>query len=344
MPRSLPRSLPLRLLVGLAVLLVLACPGARAAGASPDAVAADPAVRAFRAWAAAWKVPAAALSVRRAGAVVAEASVGFRTARTPVLVGSLSKAVTGVCVAKLVDGGRLSYAARLGGLLPAFFARHPGLPAGARTITVGELLTHASGIAFDPTQVPGEAIDPTRKADAAILAAALSQPLKAKRFAYNNANYAALAMVVEAVTGEDYGRHCARTVLAAAGVRAGLSEDWRAFGAFGGWRMSPRDFARFLDHFVPGSGLIHSGPRDWPRITVPGGGAYSIGILLRPVGDGFEIWHAGAVAAELPGASVDVGAFFHVGADGTAWVAGYQPSPSDAAVADLVRRMAAVLP
>ncbi len=337
----MPTTRPLHRVV---LLLVAALAGPCPATAAD--VPKDPIAAAFVAWTARWKIPAATAVVTRDGTRGATVSVGFRRPAMPALVGSLSKAVTGLCVERLVEAGRLSYDGTLATLIPGFFARHPAKDARMTAITVAELALHTSAIALDPTQgATDAAIDPTRSADETILAAALKAPLKGtpgRRFAYNNANYAALALVIEAVTGEDYGRACGRLVLKPVGVSGGLSEDWRIMSAFGGWRMSPAAYSRLLAYFEPGSGLLKRGPEAWPAVDLGGGLAYSLGIIREKRADGrVDIWHDGAIEAALPGTSVSVGAFFAVYGGKAAVVAGFQPLPSEAAQLDLRTRLAA---
>ncbi len=161
-----------------ATLALAACLGTTAGAADGPP---DPIATAFRDWVARWKIPAAAAVVTRDGRRAATVAVGFRSAATPTLVGSLSKAITGLCVERLVEDGRLAYDGRIGALIPGFFARHPARDLRMAAITVAELALHTSGIALDPTQGgTDEPIDPTRPADEAILAAALAEPLKTR--------------------------------------------------------------------------------------------------------------------------------------------------------------------
>src|SRR5262249_1920079 len=71
----------------------------------------------------------------------------------PAHIGSLSKAITAVCVARLIDAGRLSFTAPLGTAIPNAFRRY-GEPADPRfkAITIEQLLMHRAGLA---TSVPG---------------------------------------------------------------------------------------------------------------------------------------------------------------------------------------------
>ena len=67
--------------------------------------------------------------------------------RAPTLIGSMSKPITAVCVAKLIDDGKLAFTTPLREALAGFFRRH-GPPADRRleSVTIEQLLTHRSGI------------------------------------------------------------------------------------------------------------------------------------------------------------------------------------------------------
>jgi CubicO group peptidase (beta-lactamase class C family) len=67
-------------------------------------------------------------------------------------VASLSKAITGVCIVKLVEAHKLQFDADLGTVLAGRFKRHPAKDQRAQTITIAQLLTHTSGITNDPSQ------------------------------------------------------------------------------------------------------------------------------------------------------------------------------------------------
>ena len=151
---------------------------------------------AFEQWVARHNVTDASLAVAIDGVVVGGAGHGRYTPSLPVPVASLSKAITGVCIARLVDAGRLRFDAEIGGLLSGFFDKHPPRDARARSITVAELLTHTSGIAAGAA--PGGSLNAFRPfsevSTARQVAGALSVPLRhapGEVFDYNNMNYAA---------------------------------------------------------------------------------------------------------------------------------------------------------
>src|ERR1700689_4520182 len=90
--------------------------------------------------------------------------------------------------------------------------------------TIAQFLTHTSGITNDPSQ--GIAFNQFQPFDKPSMDkqfdVALSVPLgnsPGSRYFYNNMNYAALAVVIETVTGEQYGDYGGREVLKTFGDR-----------------------------------------------------------------------------------------------------------------------------
>ena len=65
----------------------------------------------------------------------------------PTLIGSMSKAVTGACIATLIGEGKLSFTTPMKDAMPGYF-RNFGPPADTRLmdVTVEQLLAHRSGL------------------------------------------------------------------------------------------------------------------------------------------------------------------------------------------------------
>ncbi|MCL4188991.1 MAG: beta-lactamase family protein [Rhodobacteraceae bacterium] len=318
-------------------------PAARAESGTPRAQARRM-VAAFHDWAQRWGVAHAALVVMSGDRVAGSASRGAYRPGTAVPLASLSKAVTGTCIARLVDEGRIGFDEPLASVMPGFLAAHPPSDARAGAITIGQLLTHSSGITDDVTQgrfPPG--LDFRRTNMPAIAAAALASPLGSApgtAFSYNNVNYVLLGMAVEARTGQGYERACRERVLAPLGIlNARLDPGWRILGAYGGWRMPVRDYARFLAHFLPERGLIGTPQADWPRFDLGGGAAYTIGALTRPWGQAANFWHAGAWSWQDDVRSASHSAWFVMMGTRLRYVVADAPRVSDGARGDLDRVM-----
>ena len=230
---------------------------------------------------------ARALVITRNGTIVHQAAKGM-DAGEKVELASLSKAITGVCIDRLVRQGLVRYDTSIGEALGEA-PRDPAL-AGA---TVGDLVTQSAGIWPDSTQ---EAMPrwlgskASRNADVArTVLSRKRQRGQPGRHAYNNENYALLGRIVEKVTGKSYAAVCA-------GVAPGavLSPRSGGFAAWGGWRMSLADYARFhAEHFGAGSSIGKS-PGRYPDVALGGGAHYGPGVYWRASAGRFNFWHFGS--------------------------------------------------
>ncbi|MET9687813.1 serine hydrolase domain-containing protein [Streptomyces sp. NPDC006514] len=129
-------------------------------------------------------------------------------------IGSITKVFTSTLVLQLVGEGRFTLGTPVQELLPGT------LPAHWKPITVGQLLSHTSGIrepcvafgpdgAPTPDQVVSHWTDPQ--------CAAPQYPVLAQQ--YNGANYFLLGMVVEKVTGRSYADEVQRRIARPLGLR-----------------------------------------------------------------------------------------------------------------------------
>ena len=101
---------------------------------------------AFDDWVQKYKPQTAIAMVQIAGRPVF--SRGFNAnPDAPTLIGSMSKAVTGACIATLIGEGKLSFTTPMKDAMPGYF-RNFGPPADTRLmdVTVEQLLAHRSGL------------------------------------------------------------------------------------------------------------------------------------------------------------------------------------------------------
>lgn len=252
-------------------------------------------------------LPGVAVVVVRNGQIAYETGVGTGrggapiTAETPFMISSLSKAVTGLAVMRLVEDGRLKLDAPVTRYLPdVVIGVTEAQRRQAASITVRHLLHHRSGLAVSTSFVAPPANRPG-------CAPCLDHvPLSAEpgtRFAYTNLNYALLGRVLEGATGESY-----RTVLhdevgdplgmqalfaqKAAAERAGLAPPHQFW--FG---VPVRSRGLALDTSATPAGLLAASAKDLGRVlamiqadgvsgSVPGGRRVlkpaSVDTLLAP--------------------------------------------------------------
>jgi len=153
-----------------------------------------------------------AVAVVRGGEVVYATGVGAGwdgasiTAETPFMISSLSKAVTGLAVMRLVESGAFALDAPISRYLPDLvLGTTPAQQQSARSITIRHLLHHRSGL-----DVATSFVDPPqdRPGCSPCLRHVPLSSTPGSTFAYTNLNYALLGRVIEGATGRRY-----RTVL-----------------------------------------------------------------------------------------------------------------------------------
>jgi hypothetical protein len=101
-----------------------------------------------------YDLPAVAAAIVKKGEIVASGAVGTRRAGTssPVTVedrfhiGSDTKAMTSLIAAMFVEGGRISWSSTVSDVFPELTAH---MDQGVRAVTLGQLLSHTSGIPSD---------------------------------------------------------------------------------------------------------------------------------------------------------------------------------------------------
>ncbi|QUJ77079.1 beta-lactamase family protein [Sulfitobacter albidus] len=248
---------------------------------------------AARAWAEDYDVPGLAIAVTERGVVQPTDADSTRR----VDMASLSKAITAVCAGTLIDEGmwsaRTTSAAVLG-------FGHEG-------ITVADLITHSAGLMPDSTQ----RLTPLWMTSAAprkriVTEVALNRARDgAGRYQYNNENYAILGEMIETALATPYEDACRLRALDPAGVRdARAAPVMGGMLPWGGWAMSPADYARFHAHWFGPKGRYASGGAI--SIDVGGGARYGMGMFFRSVQDHVNHWHFGAWC--LPG-RVEAGSY-----------------------------------
>ncbi|MEA2816269.1 MAG: hypothetical protein QOI93_3966 [Rhodospirillaceae bacterium] len=301
--------------VGLLVLAAACLAGALAGPLLPArAQTVDGIERAWRGWMVRSGQRTGGMVVLHAGQPVREVAMGRLAAGAPVPLASLSKAITGVCVANLIDRGRLSFDTPLSQALARTFARI-GTPDDRRLlqVTISQLLVHRAGFNGKEDAEPLGAYLGTNTARRTAFDTQLKWLLPVRlastpgtRYIYSNAGYMVLGAVIEEASGRDYESYCRDAVLLPLGARdAALDPAWRILSSFGGWRMPLADYGRFYQAFALGNPAIGPLARAWmmsPAGKQVGGGAhYGLGTFVRPtaVGGG-NFWHWGGWTYTMP--------------------------------------------
>jgi CubicO group peptidase (beta-lactamase class C family) len=280
---------------------------------------------AFRNWLHANNVANAALIVTKDSRVIGHFGYGERSPDVAVPVASLSKAITGVCIASLVDGGRLSYQTRIASALRKYLTHNHAHDVRASNITIEQLLRHQSGLERDSTQGGFADIPNADSSDVLLARRTLGVTLasaRGTRFFYNNVNYALLGLVIQEVTGEPYEAYCRRVALAPRGAPgAHIGAGIRAMGAFGGWEISASEYAQFARAFDPRQRLLSPQAQQFIN-TGAGGRYYALGINVVRTATGRNLFHFGDWNATST-TPRQFGAFFASWDNGVSVVANY---------------------
>jgi CubicO group peptidase (beta-lactamase class C family) len=267
----------------------------------------------FDQWAAKSRADTAILVVRKAGRTVS--SRGYRVRPDSLsLIGSMSKPITGACIATLIRDGKLSFATPMREALMGFFKRY-GRPADRRfeDVTVEHLLTHRSGLLGNPDGDPIHAIwqNLANKGQAHVAApqALLAQHLKHRLArdpgsaeSYSNTGFVALTAIIEERSGKPYEAYCREAVLSKLGITtAQLHPDWRTFSGAGGWIITGADYLAFLDIFDPANPFLSDPIKAWiDRAQIRWeannkGGWYSLGIHTQAQSGRWYVDHGGGL-------------------------------------------------
>jgi CubicO group peptidase (beta-lactamase class C family) len=311
------RALTVRRFAVLLVAVLLVAGGSAEAQRGLQSV--DGIEQAWRGWMARQDNRSGGLVVLQGGRVVREAVAGVVRPGASVPYASLSKAITGVCIAELIERGRLAFDMPVSRALARTLARL-GRPADSRllAVTISELLVHRAGFDGKEDEVNAPLGDYLRHNTARRTAfdTQLTWLLRERltyepgtHYAYSNAAYLVLGAIVEEASGRDYEGYCRDAVLVPLGARqAELDPAWRILSSYGGWRMPLADYGRFYQAFALGNPAIGPAERAWmmsPDGKQTGGGVhYGLGTFVRPthIGGG-RFWHWGAWTYGLQGAA-----------------------------------------
>jgi CubicO group peptidase (beta-lactamase class C family) len=316
-------------------------------------------------WTDAGAVNGAAICVMFEGEIVAEHVTGEAQPGVPVdertLFGlaSVAKPITAATVMSCVDQGLFALDEPIGQLVPEFLSEvdrdlpfyDPALEALRETVTIRQLLSHLSGL---PEDLPAGYLSLKSKPSlAAYTDAMMRLPLQSAPGAdvrYSNAGIAAVARVVERVTGNDFWLETDRRIIEPLGVRdivarpgpaiadriaevqdaARAGTDAAAYNSawwrdtaipWGGIYGSPRDLAAFAGGFLPGRESILSPAACREMITDQAqgrpGGVGSLRVHWEPAfwGLGWEV--KGTKQRHWTGELASPRTYCHFGAAGT---------------------------
>jgi hypothetical protein len=225
------------------------------------------------------------------------AGFGSRRSTAMVPVASLSKAITAMCIAQLVDAGRMSYTDTIATRLPQYLAANKPADASAAQITIAQLLRHTSGIKADTvgSLISGQ-IKNDASADEAMVKAALASNLGPQgKSEYNNVDYAILGMMIKADQNRNfkadqnsYELYCKLALFPSKFDFAHIGNGTKGLGAFGGWETTTQAYANFIsNHFRKLS------PKAEQFMVDSYGVGYGLGVGVKKTSRGRNIVHTG---------------------------------------------------
>lgn len=243
------------------------------------------------------KVPGAGLLTIQHYAVADEAVYGVRRLGDPAAVtasdvwniGSDSKAMTAVMIARLVERGLLSWDAPLATLLPDMA---DGMRPEYRTVTLLQLVTHTSGL---PENVSDEdalnalfynesSASPSERRKAYVVRALQDKPEgRVGRFSYSNTGFLVAAMAAEKAAGATYETLMQDEVFKPLGMTSAGFGLAPAGGTIGHMRGRVAVLRDVNPEFFAPAGNIYMTLDDWARFCIDQlKGAAGEGALLKP--------------------------------------------------------------
>ena len=314
---------------------------------------------AFKSWLNTNEIKDGALVVMRGDRVIGTFANGERTADLPVTVASLTKAITGACIAQLIDTDKLQLQDKLVDLLEKEF-EPLGKPQDLRInqITISDLLRNRSGFSasVDYTQ---NGISQFLRRYSRLKKNSQPQIDQVMRFEltadpgstyhYANINWLLLGLVIEHISGKPYENYCYDTILKPLNLPiSGLSPDWLMMSSYGGWQISAQDYAKFASQLAR-SVRERDGPvnRWLIQLSNEAGGAgksfYALGTNIRFTPNGRTLWHSGSWNVKTSGVDgfmdVSFGAYFASLNNGYTYVTNYSKGIQGKALGDLDRAM-----
>jgi CubicO group peptidase (beta-lactamase class C family) len=222
---------------------------------------------------------------------VADPSGNVVTPQTPFILASASKSFTALAIMQLVEEGKVDLDAPVVTYLPSFSV---GDESASATITVRHLLNHTSGLpestAYGP-MLSNDMSDGALSDRVGDLSDAEVESRAGEVFEYTDANYDALGLIVERVSGQTYETSIRERIFAPLGMSHSFTDqvDARQSGLATGhrsWFGFPRPFeAPYSRAAMPSSYLI-STAEDVTHFLISqlNGGTYDAASVLSPAG------------------------------------------------------------
>lgn len=289
-------------------------------------------------WMARHGIADGAMSLMKDGQLLSSHGAGRSPERAYPLA-SLSKAVTAICLDRLLQESGYEWSARLADVAPVLARLNISIAAPMQDLTLGQIAVHESGLPKVVAQGKTTLRTSNIPSQSAMTRAALNVQSNfgpRGQYSYSNANYAILGSLAVALSGKPYSEVCFDKALRPAGVREATSNT-RA--GYGGWSMSTEDYARFATFwFAPGQ----AGTKVGAQIGLPEAKGYGLGAGVYHTPHGLALGHFGRWT-NVGRSKLSIGAMFLVAPDGTGFVASWDGSYDHSIYRELQQNLLGVL-
>ena len=245
----------------------------------------------------------------------------------PTPVGSLSKSITGIAIAILLQEHKIELKSTIGELLGGLYGRNNReIDGNLSKVTIERLLTHTAGLRPNRNTDPVNGITTNEGLRRLV---GYSNPtafdfLKENNadnstgstaFLYSNLSYLILGMVIEEVSGESYESFCRSRIIGPLGITDAslIGSPYRPIAAYNGWILSRRDVAKiWREVFDRNHPTLLSGATLNRTLFAPlgrplgAGGAvrYVMGNYIKKTGPrSYDLYHDGQINTSLAGFS-----------------------------------------
>jgi D-alanyl-D-alanine carboxypeptidase len=281
-------------------------------------------------------------------------------ANEAVAIGSISKSLTALAVAVLIQENRLGLDSNLKDVLGNYFAsRRRKLDASLHAVTIRRLLTHTAGLPANFTSDPVHGINNgkmmpylSRSTDFWDYATTARADVSdgSTGFRYSNISFLILGEVIEAVTGEPYENYCQRAVLQPLGITsATIPRTWRVIAPFAGWFLTPKDAIALWNAFDISMPRILSRQTLNTLLVTPLAAPvndnlyYALGLNIRRSAAGTEYVLAHNGISDLVPDTSTYFAYMQKAVPGPTWFIGVSPLPSRSVQKEIPRSINSVV-
>lgn len=230
---------------------------------------------AWRNWMVRHDITQSTISIGQNGKILSTVDAG-RSAELAYPVASLSKAVTAMCLNKLLPTTPYTWDTPLSELTPVWDNLNMAPHAELAKLPLSALVTHTSGLPrrIDPAKTGPQGRNFYTQINFA--RTALRDPTLLnpdRKHLYSNVGYGLLGQIIEGMTGQPYGDYCGTTIMAPAGATsAQIGGPMWATGGFGGWSITASDYARFIMYWYAADRPWVKTPQNYPLDRASGMG------------------------------------------------------------------------